>query len=136
MYDVMGFLMSYYILALNAFFSVLFMLFYLNLDPFNLIRLVIWQKVGLLNIPTKLVLLMLLNLYFLMMSKFMFLTVYIKALMINHIRNYCETLHHLASTLSDILLLKYYFRILIFLRNVEPLASGLMFYFIFLVNFF
>lgn len=70
--DILEFLMSYYIVALNVFFPVRSVLVYPNLDPFNMIRCVILQIIGLPNIQTQLVLLMLLHLYCLVLSKFMF----------------------------------------------------------------
>lgn len=70
------------------------------------------------------------TLFFIVISKFVIIYLWTLSLLTKHVRNYCKTLDHLQDRFSHNLLLKYYFRVLVFIRSTDQLTSDLMFYFI------
>ncbi len=112
------------------------LLVFLKLDLFYLIHLVLRNSHCILDCSgnlfnaEKVTCTVLLSIFFLVLSKLMFISVYFISLVLFHIQNYCYTLNKLEKRFGDTLLLKYYFHTLLFIRNTELIISELMLFFI------
>ncbi len=136
-YDILGFVLIYFISVLVIMVPQLpFLMVYLKIDMFYLIHLALTNchcimdcSSNLLN-AEKVTFVVLLGIFFLVLSKLMFISAYICSLVLFHIQNYCYTLNKLDNRFGETLLLKYYFRSLLFIRNTEQIISQLMLFFI------
>lgn len=128
--------MVYVILCLSVFVPPLpFLLVILKIDPFYIMKQAFWNESPLICssnpcFPEIFIRLALTSLFFYVVTKFIFMDLYILSLLINHVRNYCNTLDGMQGRLSNNLLLEYYFRVLVFIRNTDQFTSDLMLYFI------
>lgn len=111
-----------------------FILAFLKIDLFFLIQRVFFNtnaSIHLNNLNVELILRVALScIYFSVLGKLLIITLYIFGLILQHFRNYCHTINQMEAQLENNLLLKFYFRILVFIRHTEVLISDLMMYFV------
>ncbi len=113
-----------------------FCLVFVKVDLFYLIHVVFWNSSSVLFCSSNLfnvetfIRVALSSAFFMVSAELVAISIYIFSLILFHIRNYCHTLNNLDDRFADKLILKYYFRVLVFIRHAEQFISDLMSYLI------